>query len=100
MTTISVTQDDIEHGERGDCRGCPIARAVNRMLATGYFARVRDEISIWTEGGGRFVRGLDLPDAAREFIALFDSNNGDPDDTPVKPFTFEIPDIPAEYLKG
>lgn len=35
MTTIEVTREDIDHGERRSCSNCPYALAVQRLCKEG-----------------------------------------------------------------
>jgi hypothetical protein len=90
--TISVTQDDIDSGERMDPARCPVALAVTRILKDGYRAGVglctvgildnrHDQVDIST-----------LSQAVSDFISDFDAG------VPVEPFTFTI-EISEEYAR-
>lgn len=90
--TVQVTADDIMSGEPGDCRSCPIARALENLLKTDVSFSVRTEVIVWHDWGHDGVAGeADLPQAASDFIGRFD--NADP----VEPFSFEV-DLPGELL--
>jgi hypothetical protein len=81
MTTIEVTQEDIDHGAPYVSIACPIALALDRILpGTGFWrvAGYRAE----NEDGGRIV----LPEEAFEFQGKFDVIGP----SAVKPFSFEI----------
>lgn len=75
---IEVTQEDIDHGIKGDCDLCPIARAVHRHIPT---ARVG--ITVIRLNRMSFSC-IDLPEEARNFIHLFDHG------MKVIPFEFEV----------
>lgn len=82
MTTINVTQQDIDSGIRGDCSLCPVARGVSRVFpcetnVANYYMYVRDQ----SEGRWRQAK---LPDIAWAFITAFDAGLG------VSPFSFEV----------
>jgi hypothetical protein len=73
---IQVTQDDITHGQKGDCQYCPIARAIARTV------QYAEEINVY-HCDGRIIHSLeppltriavpfDLPEIAQEFIRRFD----------------------------
>lgn len=93
---VDVTQEDINKGNRGSCRTCPVAVAMNRALDNAgrmpafHFARVA--ASIWDlaspEGCCPRWSGQ-LPDRVRGFIEAFDSYHTS------LPFSFwiEIPDV-------
>lgn len=86
--TVSVTQDDIQFGKKGNCDWCPIAHAVRRVVPEKYI-----KISV----GSRWLilwstrviicKEVELPQVAKTFIKDFDRGFS------VSPFTFEI-DIP------
>jgi hypothetical protein len=98
MTTtiqVSVTQEDIEHGDRR-CRGtCPVARALDRwLLPPGALVDYK---------GGAIESGTSyyswtryyffaLPDTAASFMKTFDVGGR------VEPFSFMIT-LPSELLK-
>lgn len=101
MTTIHVTQEDIDAGIRLDCGACPVALAINRHLGISqpsrpYVALIthRIEIGFWRvyQGHTQFINQViwwDNP--AVTFVRAFDKSE------PVKPFAFEL-DIPARLL--
>jgi hypothetical protein len=84
--TVDVTQEDIDGGERGDCKKCPIARALARTK--GQSPEVSDfEVSQFRIQYQREGRML-LPEEAQIFVRRFDNKR------PVSPFSFtlEVPD--------
>lgn len=74
---IEVTQEDIDCGLAGDCRNCPVARAMNR--ATG---------DVWEVGNGWMRRDSEtrrrLPCAVLLFIHRFDKHKTG------EPFSFDL----------
>jgi hypothetical protein len=74
---ISVTQSDINNGTAANCRVCPIALAIQRVM----------EDPRWTVHygtafcGSRMAR---LPVEASRFVRMFDTG------WPVEPFEFEL----------
>lgn len=76
---IEVTEEDIKLGQKESCYMCPIARAIERTTKSLW--GVRGEFAFRASSPDICV---DLPDAAQNFISLFDSG------CPVEPFTFEI----------
>ena len=78
---VSVTADDIKHGEINNCYRCPIARALQRC---GFERPIVDGVQICLGVG---MAEIDTPAEANEFIKRFD------DGLPVQPFEFalEIP---------
>lgn len=75
---IEVTKRDIQKGERGSCRWCPVARAVAR--ATNYKKLVlvaSDHVDIND-------KDFNLPLRVQRFIACFDMGDD------VKPFSFNL----------
>lgn len=106
MTTIFVTQADIDEGIRKDCVACPVVRAINRHLGVcqpgvPYEARLDDHLHI---GFARVYQGVDefinqavyygdsCPRNVVLFVRGFDAGE------PVGPFRFDI-DIPERLLK-
>jgi hypothetical protein len=82
---VQVTQEDIEQGEQGSCKHCPIAIAVSR--ATGKKAYVGyDGISTGELPGPMFEPRwqYETPKVARDFIVDFDYG------LPTHPFEFEL----------
>jgi hypothetical protein len=107
MTTINVTQEDINVGTPGDCHDCPVATAIIHALELGerdyvvvnqYYIFVR-RAGEWDAQQAEIEKGerwdgkragtyYTLPESCREFIALFDG------DEPVEPFSFELIEDP------
>lgn len=84
---IEVTQDDINNGCIHRIKQCPVALAINRVLAEGCQAFVYGAvISIQTSNGLEIFSTL-TPAIARNFIKIFDKSED------VSPFTFDL-DIP------
>jgi hypothetical protein len=85
--TISVTQDDIDNGERQRCATCPVALAIRRVLPGAPMVSV---------GGWSVLLSTELevllPGVAEEFIAAFDRY------APVAPFEFEL-EVPREMTE-
>lgn len=74
---ITVTQQDIDKGEQGEAKHCPIARALKR--ATGEQCLVASKICFI---GDR--EDIPLPENAQSFVSDFDCG------FPVKPFSFDL----------
>lgn len=87
VTTIAVTQDDIDRGAKAvnDGDSCPVALAVQRAPGLGCAHVTKAEV---VPNGNYFEPGIPLPDVAVEFIRRFDEGE------PVEPFTFTLP-VPA-----
>lgn len=73
--TISVTQEDINNGQPGEARHCPIALAINRCLPAACMAGVSiDRVAVYSKD--RWLYDLlcqyRLPDAAIEWQRHFD----------------------------
>lgn len=75
---ITVTQEDIDNGERGDECRCPIALALNRIVPGGKVHSYSAELPKGREE-------IPLPSAACYFVEKFDTGK------PVQPFTFDLP---------
>lgn len=88
---IKVTEDDIKIGNRKDCKTCPIAQALSKLMKDGVVVKVRIVIADIFEVNGK-RRWRKLPELASEFILRYDSG-----EIP-QPFEFEL-DIPEELLK-
>jgi hypothetical protein len=86
MITINVTQEDIDHGEKGMCRKCPISLAIQRVTNFDY-CYVNDIFVSFYNGDPleELLIKKQLPEVARKFIRIFDGNIGD-----VFPFSFEL----------
>lgn len=115
-TRIYVTPADIKGGCRENSENCPVARAVNRRMGSGYAACIGvDEVrihkmrpntlkpSVFPTGNAHpFTNGnlidpnpilaITLPSIARSFIRNFDYNQNT-----LPRFNFRL-DIPAEML--
>lgn len=86
--TVSVTQDDIDHGIPEDGCACPIARAARRAIPS-LPELVVGIYELFPSNIGRHL--AELPDAAMAFIDRFDQNGA------VEPFEFTL-DIPDELI--
>ena len=84
---ITVTQTDIDKGFPGNCKSCPVARAVRRAFKKG-----EGHVSV-LEGcynGRRALinvgrKEIPAPVSVIKFVKAFDGFDG----IPVKPFTLE-----------
>lgn len=85
--TVDVTQEDIDHGEIGECETCPIARAISR--AVGKTALVIADNFCFDHND---MTDYPLPKVASDFVRQFDSG------VDVSPFSFPI-SVPASYLE-
>ncbi len=83
MTTIEVTQDDIDHGTRGSCNTCPVARAIKRATGFHNLVSARNVLAYNRERSTR-PTAVNLPIEALRFINDFDCHH------PVQPFSFEL----------
>lgn len=77
-TTIHVTQEDIDEGQIGDCKFCPVALAMGRETE-----------SLWEVGHLRMLRASDqkvlsCPFSVITFIIAFDNKIN------VTPFSFRV----------
>lgn len=92
MKTISVTQDDIDNGTKGDNGNCPVNRAAQREL--GYPTQT-SELAIQGAPDGtddyKSNWRLSLPQIARQFMQNFDAGRL------TEPFSFNLA-IPALAL--
>lgn len=79
--TVNVTDSDIANGVASDCRECPIALAIGRLLSSSIVSVGYNTISV--EIKGKFYYG-NLPDKATRFIFMFDKGQQ------VSPFTFSL----------
>lgn len=93
MICITVTEDDIQRGERMEVSACPVALALRRDL------RVPDEIGLEVQypgavlyrfDGGEFWHILELPSAVNWWISRYDSGDV------VSPISFEV-DLPSPW---
>jgi hypothetical protein len=84
MTTVNVTQEDIDTGTAGSCSECPVALAVTYALGLGERDSVRvTASSIYVYPTGSRFRS---PPSVKKFIKDFDS----PLNLSVEPFSFEL----------
>jgi hypothetical protein len=81
-TQISVTLDDIQHGERKSCTNCPVARAIGRHLPAWVSVEVGPlHIKYIGQSSEGFIT---TPHRARLFMDVFDIG------APVKPISFML----------
>lgn len=81
---FEVDWSDINHGQRGECHHCPVARAIKRQLS-GIFVSV---------GASRICLEdifIDLPKEVSKFIKDFDQSKK------VKPFKFTL-NVPSRLI--
>jgi hypothetical protein len=89
---VTVTEKNIEEGERMTCCSCPIARAINSESLITYPKRSAASVHLkdgWFThqpvAGHRGQRyGFELPENAQRFVADFQ------DGKPVAPIEFEL----------
>lgn len=81
VVTISVTQENIDEGERNVCSDCPVALAIMAAVPGALGVTVRFETATVSLDGHRRLL-LSLPREATEFIESYD------DGADVSPFTF------------
>lgn len=86
---VDVTVQDIANGHASECQRCPIALALHRA-APEYIAEVY-QFHAWLLTPGALSRRMEakLPEAAANFILLFDEGEGG------QPFSFEL-DFPDQ----
>ena len=107
---INVTEEDIAEGRPYDCKGCPIALALRRVIKAGTRIEVRDlcvlvEIpeqmarvknNVVTDedthvfGRDLFMFQCNLPEQARSFISAYDAGPNSRIKNPPQPFTFTL----------
>lgn len=83
---VHVSQGDIEIGEIGSSRTCPLARAIGRHMPGSYMTSITP-YSVWMYKKGcshDTYMYAGLPDHVAAFVKAFDAG-----DT-VKPFDFEL----------
>ena len=80
LVKVSVTQDDINHGERRSCARCPVARAMTRALGKPVSA---GPDGWWTLGDGSIHR---FPLDVRANVMAYDEIGL------MVPFEFEVSD--------
>lgn len=83
---ITVTREDIEHGQRRDPEQCAIARALMRA-GLDHFGVMGPSVMV-ADGWGRLT-SLRLPESVSDWIFNFDAGN------PVEPISFRL-DIPDQ----
>jgi hypothetical protein len=90
---VSVQQEDIQQGVRGNAYHCPIARALQRetgmqaVVCTDRIALYEEDkadLDVRGETGEPFKEWNDVPSEARVFITMFDA------DCHIEPFEFEL----------
>ncbi len=74
-------------------RACPLARAINRHLAPGWFSGIGDATAVIHERDGARKFPVQLPSVAETFVADVDGKR------PVEPFGFYLP-LPLAALKA
>jgi hypothetical protein len=107
---INVTDEDISEGRPYDCKGCPIALALRRVIKASTRIEVRDlcvlvEIpeqmarvknNVVTDedthvfGRDLFMFRCNLPEQARSFISAYDAGPNSRIKNPPQPFTFTL----------
>lgn len=80
---ISVTQEDIDKGQRHNGHLCPVALAIRRTAPDCYGVLATIKYIEYIYNGGR-VLYLVTPASVRQFIRDFDYNE------PVTQFSFEL----------
>ena len=81
---IEVTLEDINKGKRDNCRKCPVALAVQRVMPPGYKADIDQDYISYLDKAGIYHILCNAPAKVTTFIKRFDAGK------PVKPFTFTI----------
>ena len=85
LRTIMVTRKDIDNGKKENCKFCPVALAISRVLPKGYEVNVHFNFyEIYDECNRKVVSTFITNMDALNFIYNFDSNKE------VKPFSFEL----------
>lgn len=98
MTTINVTQTDIDAGGVNHCN-CPVARAVERTLADWLVPEVGyTHVSLFDDTKSGALSELFLPDSAQRFIARVSRHHDAGSTETLEPFSFEL-DLPAWALR-
>ena len=99
---VHLTQEHISRGQSSDCNKCPVALAINEVLATGFYAAVGgDTIRIFSTtllrkadsptGHTYLVKEFFAPLEVSTFVDLFDTTEE------AKPMSFEL-ELPALCL--
>lgn len=87
---ITVTQDDIDNGQIGECSRCPVARAMIRALNIPEdVENLEDVLLVGVLGyalyqNGDYQQMIKLPESATRFINAFDEGCF------VEPFEFAV----------
>ena len=89
LTTLTITQEDIDKGEREESDACPIALALRRETGKDYEV-LGDEIVLYDPDTCGRLEQYDLSQKAQDFIITYD------DGFPVLPTTFDPLIIPKE----
>jgi hypothetical protein len=72
---VSVTAEDIAHGDRRNCDACPVALAINRVLTAPLVARVGAYmVEIRGGAGFGFYERVHLPSPVQKQVLLFDQS--------------------------
>lgn len=96
MTTIHVSQADIDRGISMSCGKCPIALAINRVIAPQFKARaahVIEIVSLRIFGDCIIQAACHHTRETGLFMGAFDNGRA------VSPFSFDL-DIPERLLKA
>lgn len=80
--TWPVTQEDIDHGNRGDCWTCPIARSLCRLFPEFVGEADHNELSVADKDTAMPVYAASTPESAAEFMWAFDDDGTDADGRP------------------
>jgi hypothetical protein len=95
---VRVTARDIALGHRRNCQACPVALALTRHLADGYYVNVAPDgggvFATSSDGPERYVGSFRLPTKVKKFIEAFDAGR----ELCAKAFAFNLP-LPLEALK-
>ena len=111
-TTINVTQHDINTGIQSRCKECPVALAVNRVLAEGYHCQVGDQYIDTMALNDRLAASQHTPKVVAAFIYAFDKFGAKGKQleitevdgvlagraVDIHPFSFDL-DIPLQFLR-
>jgi anti-sigma regulatory factor (Ser/Thr protein kinase) len=85
---VEVSEFDIRHGEKANCRNCPVAMAINRRMGRwNVHALVTDHL-IELKDPRKVYKPTFTPDEVRKFIWRFDRGER------VYPFRFAL-EVPA-----
>lgn len=85
---VVVTEQDILHGEERNCKFCPIALAIRRIIKRNCFNSVQPGLLNLFDRETSDLYTVRLPYVAREFIGLFDTGTR----------YFNIPELHFELL--